>query len=251
MTESRPGSSSDPTDAYRDPYQAYPDPAYAGSAPLGPSYSATSMPSYPAPTEPLPQYWTQTSPHTGQLPSPGDQPPEPPRPPRPWLWAASGFALAVVLGLVVWLVFVVTNPSRQQTSIPAMPTTTTPRTTPTPTPSFTIPNLPFPIPNLPFPTAPTTTTGPNTGETEPVDYEVTGTGRAINITYIDTGGLMQTEFNVLLPWHKEVNLTKPAKTAASITVINAGRDITCKISIQGVQVEERTGALLTVCRPSG
>jgi len=63
--------------------------------------------------------------------------------------------------------------------------------------------------------------------------------------------VMQTEFNVLLPWHKDVNLSKAARDSASVTVINVGRDITCKISIGGVQVQQRTGAVLTVCSPSG
>jgi hypothetical protein len=252
MTDSpRPGPASDPTSPYYDPYQAYPDPAYAGAAPLGPSYAPASMPSAPAPTEPLPQYWTQTYPHTGTIP-PVDAPPEPPRGPRPWLWALAGFAVAVVIGLVMWLVFVNTNPSRQETSIPAMPessttTRTAPRTTTTRPELPTI--LPIPLPTL---TLPNPTTSPNTsGETETVVYEVTGEGRAINITYIDDGGMMQTEFNVLLPWTKEVELPKPAKDSASITVINSGRNVTCKISIGGVQVQERTGALLTVCSPSG
>lgn len=248
MTDSpRPGWSSDSTS----PYQGYSDPAYAGSTPYGPSYAPASMPSSPAPTESLPQYWTQTYPQAGSAP-PTDVPPEPPRGPRPWLWALAGFSLAVVIGLVVWAVFVTTNPSRQETSIPAMPqSSTTPRTPPRTT--TTTPELPsiLPIP-LPTLTLPNPTTSPNTsGETEPVVYEVSGQGRAINITYIDSGGVMQTEFNVLLPWSKEVNLPKPAKDSASITVINAGRDVTCKISIGGVQVQERTGALLTVCSPSG
>ena len=241
MTDSpRPGSPSDPTNPHQDPYQAYPDPAYAGGAPYGPSYSPTSMAPNPSSTEPLPQYWTQTYPQTGAAPTIGDQPPEPPRGPRPWLWAAGGFALAVVLGMVVWLVFV---------KIPGVPQSSTTRTpTPTTTRSSAPPILPFPIPSLPIPTAPRTT---SSGETEPVVYEVDGEGRAINITYIDTGGVMQTEFNVLLPWHKEVDLSKPAKEAASVTVINAGRNVTCRISIGGVEVQERSGAVLTVCSPSG
>ena len=249
MTESpRPGSPSDPTDPYGVPYPGYSDPAYAGSAP-GPSYASTSMPSNPTPTQPLPQYWTQTYPHSGAMPSTGDQPPEPPRGPRPWLWAAAGFALAVVLALVIWLVFVNTNPARQTTSIPAMPPSTVPRTaTPTTTSSPPMFPLPIPLPTLTIPGAPSSTTS---GETEPVDYEVTGSGRAISVTYIDTGGLMQTEFNVLLPWHKQVSLAKPAKDAASVTVINAGRAIMCTISIGGVQVQQRSGAVLTICSPSG
>lgn len=252
MTDSpRPGSPSDPTTPYQDPHQAYSDPAYASSQLYGPSYSTASIPPYPASTEPLPQYWTQSYPQTRRAPSLGVPPPGPPRGPRPWLWAVAGFALALVLCMVAWLIYVNINPSRQQTSIPAMPRSTPTRTpTPTTTRSPLPPLFPFPLPNLPFPTAPSTTPS-YTGETEPVAYDVTGTGRAINITYIDTGGVMQTEFNVLLPWHKDVDLPKPAKEAASVTVINAGRNVTCRISIAGVQVQQNTGALLTVCRPSG
>src|SRR6185312_8756339 len=130
MTDSpRPGSPSDPTTGYQDPYQGYTDPAYAGSAPLGPSYNPMSTPSNPSATEPLPQYWTQTTyPQPGPARFLGEEPPEPPRGPRPWLWAGAGFAIAVVLGMVVWLIFVNTNPSRQATSIPAMPQSTTSRT---------------------------------------------------------------------------------------------------------------------------
>ncbi len=250
MTDSpRPGLGSDPTDPYGGPYQGYSDPAYAGSAPAGPSYAPTSMPPNPPSTEPLPQYWTQTYPQSGPIPYTGDQPPEPPRGPRPWLWAAAGFAVAVVLGLVVWMVYVVTNPATQTTSIPAMPSSTIPRTvSPSRTPSPPMFPLPIPLPTFTLPTAPSSAPS---GETEPVTYEVTGSGRAINITYIDTGGVMQTEFNVLLPWHKEVSLPKPAKDAASVTVINAGRDITCTISIGGVQVQQRSGAVLTICSPAG
>jgi hypothetical protein len=251
MTDSpRPGSPSDPTTGYSGPYQPYADPAYAGGTPLGPSYSSTPMGAPGSPTESLPQYWTQTYPQTGTA-APVEPPPEPPRGPRPWLWAVAGFSVAVVVGLVVWLVFVNMNPSRQETSIPAMPSST-PVRTPTPSTTPSRPVMPFPLPTLPLPTPTAPTTTPNTtGETEPVGYDVTGQGRAINITYIDNGGVMQTEFNVLLPWHKDVKLAKPAREAASITVINAGRDVTCMITIGGVEVQQRTGALLTVCSPQG
>lgn len=106
--------------------------------------------------------------------------------------------------------------------------------------------FPLPIPTLPTPTE---STAP--GETETVVYDVTGTGRAINITYVDTGSMMQTEFNVVLPWHKEVSLPKPAAQSASVTVINVGRDITCSVTINGVQVRSQTGTGLTICSGSG
>ena len=63
-------------------------------------------------------------------------------------------------------------------------------------------------------------------------YDVTGDGRAINITYVDTGGVLQTEFNVMLPWSKEVELPEPAEQSASVTIINVGREVTCTITRQ-------------------
>lgn len=90
-----------------------------------------------------------------------------------------------------------------------------------------------------------TTERPSDAET--VIYSVTGEGRAINITYVDTGGVMQTEFNVALPWSKEVSLALPAKSSASVAVINVGRDVTCSVSVDGAQVRQRTGRGLTIC----
>jgi hypothetical protein len=106
--------------------------------------------------------------------------------------------------------------------------------------------FPFPLPTLPRPSQ---STAP--GDTETVVYEVSGTGRAINITYVDTGSVMQTEFNVVLPWRKEVSLAKPAQESASVTVINVGSDITCTVTVGGVQLRQRTGTGLTICSGSG
>lgn len=234
----------DPNQPPATSYPGYTDPAYAGSAPYGPTYSAAPPQSTPNPTEPLPQYWTQTY---GQLPPgfpPEEPPPEPPRSPR-WLWIAAGTAIVLVVGLVIALI-IANSASRKQTVVaplPAIPESTTPPTaTRSPTPV---------LPPLPLPTQPPTTTGAPSGETEPVVYEVSGRGRAINITYVDTGSMMQTEFNVLLPWHKEVDLPKPAQQSASVTIINVGRDITCTITVSGVQVRQRTGAGLTICSAVG
>ena len=80
-----------------------------------------------------------------------------------------------------------------------------------------------------------------------VVYTVSGEGRAINITYVDTGGIMQTEFNVALPWSKEVSLAAPARNSASVAVVNVGRDVTCSVSVNGAQVRQRTGQGLTIC----
>ena len=66
-------------------------------------------------------------------------------------------------------------------------------------------------------------------------------------TYVDSGGVMQTEFNVALPWSKEVSLSAPAKSSASVAVVNVGRDVTCSVSVNGSQVRQRSGRGLTIC----
>ncbi|HZQ34157.1 MAG TPA: MmpS family transport accessory protein [Mycobacterium sp.] len=233
----------------------YSDPAYAGGGAYGSGYSTASVPSGPEPTTPLPAYWTQTQDfaHT-QQPGPPEPPREPPRGPRPWLWALGGFALATVLALVVWLVMSNSKLNNQETSIPAMPQTSiTTSRTPTTTAHPTVPSIPslpsipgIPIPSLPIPGGPSTG---GSGETEPVEYQVTGTGTAMSIMYVDAGGMMQFEYNVSLPWDKKVDLPKPAKNSASITVINSGRNVTCSISISGVQVVQNTSGLFTTCGP--
>ena len=82
-------------------------------------------------------------------------------------------------------------------------------------------------------------------------YNVSGDGRAINITYVDTGGVLETEFNVMLPWSKQVQLAQPAKDSASLSVINVGNEVTCSITVNGVQLQQRTGAGLTICNAAG
>ena len=233
-------------------YPGYTDPAYASQAPYGPTYQA---PGAPAPTERLPGY----SPYgydpyaTGQYGPPGGppQPPEPEGPKSPrWLWIVAGVAVLTVIGLVIALVIV--NSSKQETVVAPLPSLTEPSST-RPTPTTTRPTIPV----FPLPTQPSTpsTTGPSTpgtpGATETVVYDVSGDGRAINITYVDTGGVLQTEFNVMLPWSKEVQLAQPAQDSASVSIINVGREVSCSISVNGVQVNERTGAGLTICTAAG
>jgi heme/copper-type cytochrome/quinol oxidase subunit 2 len=166
---------------------------------------------------------------------------------------AAAAAILLVVGLVIALV-IVESSANKQTVVAPLPAVPTASPSPSTTTTTTRPLIPIPV--LPLPTTPTTapstTTGPTTpGETEPVVYEVTGNGRAINITYVDSGNMMQTEFNVMLPWRKQVDLPKPATDSASVTVINVGRNITCSITISGVQVRQRTGAGLTICSPAG
>jgi hypothetical protein len=230
-------------------YPGYTDPAYASQAPYGPTYQA---PGVPAPTERLTGYppYGYDSYAAGQYP-PGE-PPQPPSPEGPksprWLWIVAAIAVLTVIGLVIALVIV--NSSRQETVVAPLPSLKEPSlTTPTPTtsPRPTIPV--FPLPTLP---STPTTTGPSTsGATETVVYDVSGDGRAINITYVDTGGVLQTEFNVMLPWSKEVELAQPAENSASVSIINVGREVSCSITVNGVQMQQRTGSGLTICTAAG
>lgn len=255
MTDSphRPGSGwGEPTPPV---HPGYADPAYANQAPYGVPYQP------PAPTRQLPAYSGYDPYATGTYgtypPQPGGPayPPPPEGPNRRWLWVLAGASVLVVLGLVVALVIV--NSSDQQTVVaPApssgpsfttrsVPPTTTRRSTPSPT----SPAPPFPLPG---PTATSTPGQPTVpGQTETVAYEVGGSGRAMSITYVDSGGVLQTEFNVPLPWSRQVELAKPAKSAASVTIINFGREITCSVSISSTVVEQRTGSGLTICGAMG
>jgi hypothetical protein len=211
------------------------------------------------PTEQLPPYWTQTNPApppTGTTPD--TPPPDPPRGSRPWLWGLAGFAVAAVVGLVAYLVFVVASPSKEKSvAAPSSltPTTRAPARPPSLPPGMPslppgMPSLPTGIPSLPPIPIPGPPGGNTSGETEPVSYDVDGEGMALTISYNDTGGMMQSEFGVELPWHKDVDLPKPAKESASIIVTNSGKNITCSISVGGKKVVERKSALLTVCPPA-
>jgi hypothetical protein len=225
------------------------DPAYAGQY-YGPGYGA---PGYgqggTQPTEQLPSYWHQGG---GFRPSePPQPPPGPPKSPK-WLWILAGVAVLLVVGLVIALV-IVSSSARETTVVAPLPplseTSSTPPRASTSIPTTTLPALPTTSGTPGTPTVPGGTTSP-TG-TDTVVYNVSGDGRAINITYVDTGGIMQTEFNVMLPWSKEVSLPAPARASASVAVVNVGRDVTCNVSVNGSQVRERTGRGLTICTGAG
>jgi hypothetical protein len=236
-------------------YPGYADPAYASQAPYGPTYQT---PAGHNPTEQLPTYSPYgydpygTGQYGGQAPSGGGpqepEGPEGPKSPR-WLWVVAGVAVLAVVGLVIALVIV--NSSRQQTVVAPLPSLPEPGfTTQTPTTTSRTPTVPvLPLPTLPTTTPPTEPTVP--GATESVVYEVSGDGRAINITYVDSGGVLQTEFNVMLPWSKEVELAQPAEDRASVSIINVGREVTCSIAVNGVPVQQRSGAGLTICSATG
>lgn len=220
------------------------DPAYAGQLP---SYPAGYPPQTPNPTAQLPrQHW---DPHPG-APSGGGEggPPEPPRFPN-WLWLVAGAAVLLVVGMVIALVIANGSDRNSATVTPVSPLPTAPST---PIPKRTPTTTPPPrtsTPSTTLTTPPTTST--TAGVPETIVYSVTGTGRALSIAYIDTGGTLQTEFNVALPWSKQVTLTPPASTAAAVTVVNFGEQITCSVSVDGSQVRQRTGSILTVCAAAG
>jgi Mycobacterium membrane protein len=223
-------------------YPPYTDPAYAGQQYTYPAYTP---PTGPNPTEPLPPYWTQTQYQPGELPQ---EPPPPggPKSPR-WLWLVAAAAVLLVVGLVVALL-IANGSSKQETVVsPLPPLPETPSATPTPTTTTS----PSPSPTTTAPITPPPTESTQSGPTQTVVYNVTGEGRAISIAYVDTGGVLQTEFNVVLPWSKEVSLSSPASRAASVTIVNIGGQVTCSVTVDGAQVSERTGSVLTVCAALG
>jgi Mycobacterium membrane protein len=227
------------------------DPAYAEQAPYAPTYGGgyssqwTQSFNETNPTNQLPTYWQQDLPPTGELPPEGLAPPPPDGPKSPrWLLIAAGTAVLVVVGLVIALVLA-NGAIKTQTAVPPLPAmpgsspeTTTPTTRTSPRPRTAVPP----------PTAsatPTETTGPATMQS--VVYDVSGDGRAISITYWDTGDVIQTEFNVALPWSKQVSLSQSAGHPASVTIINIGHNVTCTLTVDGVQVRQRVGAGITIC----
>jgi hypothetical protein len=239
------------------PGSGYPppaDPAYADQAgPYAPTYGGYS-PQWASSlndTKQLPAYWQQQLPPSGELPQEGlaPAPPGGPKSPR-WLWIAAGAAVLLVVALVGALVLA-NDAIKTQTAVPPLPAmpepstqTTTPSTRTSP-PSRTLRPAPPPSESL----LPTETTGP--AVMQDVVYNVTGEGRALSIMYIGTGDVIQTEFNVALPWTKEVTLSKSAIHPANVTIVNFGHDVTCSITIDGVQVGQRAGGGLTICDARG
>lgn len=219
------------------------DPAYAGQLPSYPSGYQSN------PTTQMPRQSWDAPPPDGPAPGGEGGPPEPPRFPN-WLFLVAGAAVLLVVGMVIALV--IANGSERNsatvtpvTPLPTAPSTPVPKRVPTTTPPSRTP-APSTTTTTPPPTASTTP-----GAAETIVYSVTGTGRAISIAYIDTGGVLQTEFNVALPWTKQVTLTPPATTAAAVTVVNFGEQISCSVSVDGTQVRQRTGSILTVCAAAG
>jgi cytoskeletal protein RodZ len=228
----------------RQPYPQYVDPAYSGQSFYPPPYYPGSSPNTNAtnPTEKIPQYWLHGQPPTDQL----IEEPEPRRPKAPrWLWIVAAAAVLLVAGLVIALV-IANGTARKQTAVaplPEMPSSSNS--------ASTAPTSPSPPGATSEPSSTESSPPANASAMQTVDYSVTGEGRAISITYVDNDGMMQTEFNVALPWSKEVSLPDSGSRQPNITIINIGHDVTCSVTVDGVEVSQRTGAGLTVCNGSG
>jgi hypothetical protein len=227
----------------RAPYGPY-APTYGGYTPQwAPNLNETSQ------TRRLPPYWQQDQPPPGGQPPGQPTPPAPERPRSPrWLWVAAGAAVLLCVAMVVALVLA-NGAIKTQTAVPPLPAM--------PSPIPTVPHPPTRPPiRTPAPTAAPPTIGGPTEPTTPgglqsVVYNVAGEGRAISIVYIDTGDVIGTEFNVALPWSKEVSLSPSAVHPASVTVVNIGHNVTCSLSVGGVQMRQRVGVGLTVCDTRG
>ncbi len=232
------------------------DPAYADQAPYAPPYYGGQMPPWTpnlnqtSPTRPLPPYWQQDLHSSGQPPSPGAPPPRSggSKPPR-WLWIVAGAAVLLVVALVTALVLV-NNAIKTQTAVPPLPAMPEPSSAP-PSPSTRTSPSPTlaPLPPTGGPWMPTQTTGP--AAMQDVSYTVNGDGRAISIMYIDAGDVVETEFNVALPWSKQVSLSRSAVRPANITIVNIGHNVSCTVTIDGIQVSRRVGVGLTICDARG
>jgi Mycobacterium membrane protein len=240
-------------------YQPRTDPAYSGQVPYGPTHGATSHPqgefNASTRTERLPQYWEQgqSSPQWqyGQFPPaepPQGEPPRRPSTPPRWLWIAAGAAVLLVVALVIALV-IANGTAKRETAVPPLPampgstsrpssppTSASPRTSTPPSATATSP--------APSTAAPRTSTA---GPSETVDYNVTGEGRAISISYVDDDGIMQIEFNVALPWSKEVSLPRSGNQHPAVTIVNIGHNVSCSVTVDGVRGRQRNGVGLTVC----
>lgn len=240
MTEPpRPGSPyQGPGSPYDGPTEQFPN-SY-------PAYSGYPAPAYQNPTQELPNDWAYATQQPLQAPPP-PQPPKSPKSPK-WLWFAAGAALLLVIGLVGALV--ITSNSSSTDEDQAGDITATEPTAAAPSRTSTAPSTSSTTTRSPSPSSSTPLVPPTSspsGATENITYEVTGEGVALTITYIDTDSVLQVLYNVSLPWSADVALESPASEAASVVVLNVGREVTCSITVDGAVVSTNTNSGLTTC----
>jgi hypothetical protein len=242
----------DPTEQPGQPYPPYADPAFSDQSYYPPVYypgSASGQlpdPAETAATEKLPQFRPPDQLPPDQL-LPDQRTPQgaPRRPQAPrWLWfAAAAAAVLLVAALAIALV-IANGVAKKQTAVSPLPA---------------LPSSQIPAPTTSTSTSRTSsaTTSQQTGTAssppgnasvmQTVVYTVTGEGRAISITYVGNDGMAQTEFNIRLPWSKEVSLPRSGNPKPNVTIVNIGHDVTCSVTVDGVQVRRHTGAGLTGC----
>jgi MmpS family membrane protein len=232
------------TQRIHQPYQPYADPAYSGQPSYPPPYYSGSSGDLNSanPTDRLPQYWLQGQPPPEH--SPNDPEPEKPKAPR-WLWIAAATAVVLVTALLIALV-IANGTARKQTAVPALPSTPS-----SPRPVPVVPHSPSHSARPPEPTTTEPSQPADPSSMQTVVYNVSGDGRAISITYVDNDGMMQTEFNVGLPWSKEVSLPESGSKTPNVTIVNIGHDVTCSVTIDGVEINQHSGAGLTICNGNG
>ncbi len=239
-------------------YQPRTDPAYSGQVPYTPVYGGVSPRTDPTdshPTDRISQYWLQSqSPpqwqqdqlSSGEPPEDGSSGPGRSKPPR-WLWIAAGAAVLLVLALVIALV-IANGTAKKGTAVPPLPAMPGSKTTPSTSTSHS-PSAPPTASSSAAPSTSAQTTSAAASET--VAYTVTGEGRAISISYIDDDGIRQIEFNVALPWSKSVTVPKSASQQPNVTIVNIGHDVTCSVTVDGLQGPQHTGVGLTMCQGTG
>ena len=176
---------------------------------------------------------------------------EDPKSPR-WLWIVAGVAVLTVIGLVIALVIV--NSSRQETVVAPLPLGARAELhharTPTTTPSRRPPRRPA---------------------ADAAEHAVAPPARRHDRRRRDRHrGLRRRRRR---PGHQHHlrrhrrraadrvqrdaaveqggRAAQPAEDSASVSIINVGREVTCSISVNGVQVQQRTGAGLTICTATG
>lgn len=234
----------DPTEQPRQPYPPHADPAYSGQSYYPPAYYPDTSPTATetSPTEKLPQYWLQGQPSDQRTP---ESTPRRPKTPR-WMWLAAAAAAVLLVAALVIALVIANGVAKKQTSVPLLPAMPSSQT-PAPTTSKSTSTSRASSATTSHPTSTQSSPPSNASTMQTVVYNVAGEGRAISITYVDNDGMMQTEFNIGLPWSKEVSLPKSGDKKPNVTIVNIGHDVTCSVTVDGIQVRQRTGAGLTVC----